>query len=145
MRRVKFALAAATLLLVTACSPPATPDIWSGETVAADSGAIQALRLEVQNHSGRWLGSYLVDAARGAFDGTLASDGSLTATLTAAATCTFYLTGAVTGDVLPHRLRRSIAQAEQGAPGPWSGSETGIRGTRDRPVRSVPDCVPANT
>lgn len=99
MRRLKVVLVVAVLLLVTSCSSPVTPDIWNGETTNSDTGAVQGLRLEVVNRSDSWRGSYYVEAARGAFDGTN-DNGVLTATLIASDTCTFELNGTVTGDAL---------------------------------------------
>lgn len=100
MRHAKFYLAASILLLATACSRPLSPDIWVGTTANGNTGVVQDLRLEVQNRSGRIVGSYFVEAARGTIDGTVDTDGSLTAVLTPAETCTFELTGTIVGDNL---------------------------------------------
>lgn len=86
----------AALMLLAACSQPTPPDIWIGETTRSDSGVTQELQLQVTVQGDRWLGSYTVDAVRGAFDGTLHSDGSLEATLTPGPDCTYQLTGTVT-------------------------------------------------
>ena len=96
----KLVLVGALLLLVAACSSPVAPDIWVGETTNADTGAVQELRLEVVNRSDRWAGSYFVNVVRGAFDGIVEIDGSLTATLTVSGVCSFELNGTVNGDNL---------------------------------------------
>lgn len=117
MRRAGLLLAVAMVL--TACSRVDTAaQVWLGTTEASATGVTHTLRLEVHERGERLTGHYLVEAARGEFDGLVGAGGALAATLTAGPGCTFELEGVFVGDSLTATF--APLECPGGEAGTWS-------------------------